>query len=115
MRFAHFCLQQGWRAASCTCRGDCLVSILHAARKQVHFTYTNTYITSEVSSTNQLQFYAGCLVLADCPNCPTHFVDLEVNNQRSLSLMQKPTGPTTGNVGGALHGLWRLRWIGNQG
>ncbi|CAJ1368747.1 unnamed protein product, partial [Effrenium voratum] len=24
---------------------------------QVHFTYTNTYITSEVSSTNQLQFY----------------------------------------------------------
>lgn len=53
---------------------------------KVHFTYTNTYITSEVSSTNQLQFY--------------------VNNQRSLSLMQKPTGPTTGNVGGALHGLW---------
>ncbi|CAE7859562.1 ANKRD50, partial [Symbiodinium sp. KB8] len=59
---------------------------MQGASSSVHFTYTNTYITSEVSSTNQLQFY--------------------VNNQRSLSLMQKPTGPTTGNVGGALHGLW---------
>jgi len=53
---------------------------------QVHFTYTNTYITSESASTNQLQFY--------------------VNNQRSLTMIQKPTGPSTGNVGGALHGLW---------
>ncbi|CAE7388305.1 unnamed protein product, partial [Symbiodinium natans] len=53
---------------------------------KVHFTYTNTYITSESSTTNQLQFY--------------------VNNQRSLTLMQKPTGVSTGNVGGALHGLW---------
>eukprot|EP00434_Breviolum_minutum_P034132 symbB.v1.2.030199.t1/scaffold3379.1/size58058/4 len=53
---------------------------------QVHFTYTNTYIISESSTTNQLQVY--------------------VNNQRSLTLIQKPTGATTGNVGGALHGLW---------
>eukprot|EP00913_Durusdinium_trenchii_P014966 g14038.t1 len=29
-----------------------------------------------------------------------------VNNQRSLTLIQKPTGASTGNVGGALHGLW---------
>lgn len=53
---------------------------------QVHFTYTNTYVTAETSTTNQLQFY--------------------VNNQRSLTLIQKPTGASTGNVGGALHGLW---------
>ncbi|CAK9105508.1 unnamed protein product [Durusdinium trenchii] len=57
-----------------------------SASGQVHFTYTNTYVTAETSTTNQLQFY--------------------VNNQRSLTLIQKPTGASTGNVGGALHGLW---------
>lgn len=39
---------------------------------------------------------------------------IEVNNQRSLTLIQKPTGATTGNVGGALHGLWCIPYSGKR-
>ena len=111
---------------------DCILLLCEACARCISRTPTPTsslnlrlptsYNSMSLPSKCSLEFYFGwkfviiCMQLHLDVNKWTNRVHrkatlawekaIEVNNQRSLTLIQKPTGATTGNVGGALHGLW---------